>query len=175
MLQYFRIGLLSVAMFLLYAGAALAQTTTVVVPWGDWVYAALPLVVFVILLALLVGVAFVLPKLPPWVQSAAKLAITKENIAYAAQAINAAVMAVAGAAKGKRLELNVGNPLVAKAAQEFVNTVPKAVVDRLGGLEGVKKFIISQLEDHNVILPDDATTADILNSPSVRAVVNPNP
>lgn len=172
-MRFLRFLALTILFSLLWIGAGFAQST-VTVPVGDWLYAALPAVSFVLLVVVLVVLALLLPKLPPWAQAALKLAITKENIAYAAQAINAAVYAVAGAAKGKELTLNVGSPVVAKAAQSFVDTAPKYVVDRLGGLEGVKRFIISQLEDHGVVLPDDVTADMLLAMPQLKAVTGPN-
>lgn len=150
--------------------SVLAQDTTVTIPYGNWISAVLPFIGFIVLLGVIILLAYVIKFLPPWAQSLVAVAGQKELIGYAKQAINTAVMATQGAVKDKEIKLDVGNPLVAKAVQTAIDTWPQAAIDKLGGVDGVKKFVISQLEDHGVVLPPDATTDEILASPEVSKV-----
>lgn len=166
-----KLALCAVA-YLILTTAVLAQGT-VTVPWGDWLAAAFPIVGFVLIVLLTVGVAILLPRLPPWVQAVMTPAVQQMLLTYAANAINWGIQKAQGATKGQVLAFDVGNAAVAAAIQDALNTMPQKVVDKLGGVEGVKKWILSQAEDHGLIL-DPNTTADmILSSPQVRAITGP--
>lgn len=171
----FKLIAVALAMLAIFTAKAFAQDTSVHIPIGDWIAAVMPVVSFVGAILLVVLAGFGIKLLPPWAQALASTALQKEGVALASQVINWGVQAVEGATKGKEIDLNVGNAIVAKAAQEAINTWPKNVVDRLGGLDGVKKFIVTQLEDHGVILPQGSTAQQVLSSVDVRAVTGPNP
>lgn len=151
-------------------GSSAPPSTDVAVPVGSWFADAVPLITAVagILLSILLG--FAIKLLPPWAQALATPAVKAEAVSLAADAINWGVQAVAGAAKGKELDINVGNAVVAAAAQQALNTWPAAVIAKLGGADGVKQWIITQLEDHGVILPDSSTAAAVIASAPVTAV-----
>lgn len=161
-----------IALALLTTGA-FAQDTTISVPWGDWLAAAFPLVAFVLLVLLTFGVAILLPKLPPWVQAIMTPAIQAQLIAYAADALNWGVQKAQGATKGQELTVDVGNAVIAHAAQEALNTWPQKIVDKLGGVEGVKKWLLQQAEDRGVIINSSTTAEQILGSAPVRNVAGP--
>lgn len=150
------------------------DSTSVHFAIGDWITAILPIVAFVLILLVTVGVAILLRFLPPWAQAFGTPMVQKEAVALAANAINWGVQAVAGATKGDVIDINVGSKVVATAAQQALDTWPKHVIDALGGTDGVKKWIVTQLEDHGVVLPTDSTAAQVLASPVVQAVSNPH-
>lgn len=163
---------LSMIALVLFTTGAFAQNT-VTVPWGDWLAAAYPIVGFVLLILLTAGLAILLPRLPPWVQAAMTPQIQAMLLTYAANALNWGIQQVAGATKGKELEIPVGNAVIAAAVQEALNTWPQKIVDKLGGVEGVKKFILQQAEDHGVIVHSTTTAEGILGSAPVRMVAGP--
>jgi hypothetical protein len=166
--------LIAMIAFMLIAFPALAQDTTVTVEWGFYFGAyVLPIASFIVLVLLIVGLGYAIKLLPPWAQALATPAIQAQLIAYAADALNWGVQAVKDATKDKELTIDVGNAVIAKAAQEFIDTAPKNVIDKLGGIEGVKKWLLQQAEDHHVIIASDTTAAQILNSDAVRKVTGP--
>lgn len=160
--------------FLSLIGAALAADS-IIIPVGDWFGAALPVVAFIVLVLLGIAIAWGLKLAPPWLQALATPAIQAQLLVYAANALNTAVQGVREATKDKVLTIPVGNSVIAAAVQEAVDTWPKKIVDKLGGPAGVAKFLLQQAEDHHVILDASTTTADILNSPAVQAVLRANP
>lgn len=160
----------AIVLFALACSVAMAQATSVSIPYGDWIVASLPVLSFIVLVLVIFGLGYALKFLPPWAQALITPALEKEAIVWASRALNWGVQAIAGAAKGKELDIPVGNAVIAKAAQDFIDSAPKAVVDRLGGIEGVKKYLLKQAEDHGVILATDSNAKDILNSPEVKAV-----
>lgn len=161
------------ALALLTTGAFAQGTVTV--PWGNWLSAALPIVAFTLLVLVTAGTALLLPKLPSWVQAAITPQIQAMLLTYASNALNWGIQKVQNAVKDSELSVDVGNAVIAAAVQEALNTWPKKIVDKLGGVEGVKKFILMQAEDHGVIV-NKATTAEmILGSHAVRTVSGPQP
>lgn len=164
------VAALTLVSMALFIGAALAQTTNVSLPIGDWIGMVLPIGSFIIMVLLIVGLGYLIRLLPPWAQALASVAIQKQLIGYASDALNIGIQKIKDATKGQVLEVNVGNAVIAAAAQEAINTWPKAVIDKLGGLDGIKKWLLTQAEDHGVILDPSTTAADILNSPAVKSV-----
>lgn len=169
---------LAVAFLLFSIASAFAQATTITIPTGEWVGYALPIGAFIIMVLLIMALGYLIRLLPPWAQALVSVQVQKQLIGYAANALNLGVQKVREATKESTLTIDVGNKVIAAAAQEAINTWPKNVVDRLGGIEGIKKWLLTQAEDHGVILDPKTTAADILNSPAVSAITGetaPNP
>lgn len=166
-----RLAALVAASFFLLTTGAFAQT--VEVPWGDWLSAAFPVLAFVLLILLTAGVALLLPNLPPWVRAAMTPAVQSMLLTYAANALNWGVQKAQGAVKGQELSIPVGNAVIAAAVQEALNTWPQKIVDKLGGPDGVKKWILQQAEDHGVIVNSQTTAEQILHSGPVSSVTGP--
>jgi hypothetical protein len=61
-------------------------------------------------------------------------------------AINYGLNAVAGAAKGKTLDVNVGNKVLAEALQYAIDNAPKWLLTWAGGPEGLAKKIWGRLD-----------------------------
>lgn len=167
---FIRTIVMIVAALALLTGTALAQSTVVTIPYGDWIAAVLPFLGAVLLLGLMILVGYGLRFLPPWAQALASKAILDQVQKYAADAIEWGVQAAQGAVKGQTVSVQVGSEIVAAAVQHAIDTWPKAVIDRLGGAAGIKNEIIKRLEESNVILPSTSTAEDILNHPAVASI-----
>lgn len=168
-----RLIALFVLAFVLLAFPALAQDTTVSLPYGNILAALIGLVGIVLVILLGVALRYLVTFLPPWAQAVISQKQLEEIQAYAADAIEFGVQKTQDAVKGKVIDVNVGNEIVAHAAQEFIDTAEAKVVDALGS-DGVKMAIIKGLEGANVIMPADSTVEKIMASPEVSSVtVNP--
>lgn len=159
--------------------AAYAQTadtlsvvnSVVTIPYGNWIAAAAPLVGAILFMASMALLAYLIARFaPPWLQAALNKQVLDVVQRYAADAIEWGVQAVQGATKGKEVSINVGSEVVAAAVQHAVDTWPKAVIDQLGGAEGIKNEIIKRLEDAGVILPQNSSADDILMHPAVASI-----
>lgn len=124
-----------------------AAERSISLPVADWTAAARN-VVFTLLLGLW---ALAKNKLPAPVLWAVKLYGEQKLIE---QAINLAINAVPGAAKGQPLTIDVGNAVLAHALQWVVDEVPSFVVKLMGGEDGIKAKIFAALH-----LEPDASAA----------------
>jgi hypothetical protein len=154
---------------------ALAAPGDVTFPIGDWAAAALPVLGFVVLLLVIFLLYQALRFLPPWAQALVTPALVEQITVLANDAIEWGVQKAQDAVKGKEITVNIGSEVLAAAAQQAINTWPKALVERLGGIEGVKKEILKRFENAGVMLPPGSTADDILNHPAVTAVTTANP
>ncbi len=170
MVRLARVASLFILASLLLALPALAQTTTVQVPFGDWVGAVVPFLGVLVLALLGTGIALVLPHLPAWAQGLATAQLQAQLTAAVAFAVEWAVQDVSEAAKGKTLTIDVGNELLAKGAQKAIDVLPGKVVEWAGGAEGIKEQVLAHFENANVILPEASAAKDRMAAPAVRAV-----
>ncbi|TXH09169.1 MAG: hypothetical protein E6R03_17165 [Hyphomicrobiaceae bacterium] len=166
------IALIAIA---IWTSAALAQTT-ITVPYGQWLADyVIPVAGFALIVLVILAIGYVIKLLPPWAQTLVETQFRDHLVKLAADAINAGVQATKNAVFEQELSINVGNEAIAKAAQAFIDTAPKDAVAKLGGVEGVTKWLLTQAESRGLIINGATSTDEILNSPDVRAVIASNP
>ncbi len=140
---------------LLWPVAAFAQdvaATKVALPWGDWLTTLIGGIGAIV-------VAFALRMLsyaPPFVSSLLTEQLLKRAVDYA-------LGVVAGAAKGKVLEIDVANDVIRTAAQYAVDHGAPWLLAYIGDL-GPK--IVARLSDAGA-LPADASAANLVQVPLV--------
>jgi hypothetical protein len=161
-----------ILLWLISGVAAMGQDTTIELPYGNVLASLIGLVGIVLVILLGVALRYLVKFLPPWAQAVISQKQLEEIQAYAADAIEFGVQKTQDAVKGKEIDVNVGNEIVAHAAQEFIDTAEAKVVDALGS-DGVKLAVIKGLEKANVILPADSTVEAIMASPEVSSVTVP--
>ena len=126
----------------------------VIVPWGDWIVAALNMFV-PILVSLLAGVttwaihAYV-PIFGAFVSQSLVERIVQNATDFATNAID-------GAARGEQLTIPVGSAVIAKAAQRAVDQVPTWLLKLAGGPAGVAEKVFRTLH-----LEPGSTAANVL-------------
>lgn len=130
------VGLFSVAAYA--QTVATAPTTSVSLPIGDWLADAAAFIGAIAAAAL----AWVFSKLPASIQPILR---TMQAEQLLGKAIDYALNAVAGAEKGKTLDVKVGSSVVASAAQYVVDHGPAWLVEWLGGLPAIEQKIIARL------------------------------
>ena len=150
------------------------EASGVTVPYGQWLADyIIPIVGSVAAILVTVVLGILVRFLPPWLQPLVNTAVLKRLQALAGDAIEFGVQATAGAVKNAELTVPLGSSVVANAVQHAINTWPKAAIDKVGGVHGVKLAIIKELENRGVILPPDSTVDQVLSSPPVARITNP--
>ncbi|WP_064504407.1 hypothetical protein, partial [Methylobacterium platani] len=124
------------------AGPALAAEvatvggTSIDLPWGAWLAAAMPSVASVAV-TILGGVASAaLAKLAPW----ATLFISQKRIEATIQTgLDYGINAVQGATKDAKLTVPVGSQVLAVALQRIIDSTPSKIIDAVGGPAEIAK------------------------------------
>lgn len=146
------------------ATVIVAADTKVSVPWGDWVGQVLGLAASIIAVVLGGILTWAARLLPAWLRAF----VTKERTDQVEQllqhAIDWGLNAVAGAARGQTLEVNVGSQVVAEAAQYAVDHGPEKLVNWMGGAEGIKEKIIARIP----LVPDATANEVLAKTPIIR-------
>ncbi len=130
------------APMVLYAGSAIAAEiatvggTSVDLPWGAWLAAAMPSVASVAV-TILGGVASAaLAKIAPW----ATLFISQKRIEATIQTgLDYGINAVQGATKDAKLTVPVGSQVLAVALQRIIDSTPAKIIDAVGGPAEIAK------------------------------------
>lgn len=129
------LGLLATAAL---AQAAPASDTLVHIPIGDWIGQGAS-----ILLTLAGAVlAFALAKLPASIVAMIKTAQVDQLLL---KAIDYGINAVAGAEKGKTLDIDVGNAVLEKALQYVIDHAPAWLIQWMGGDAMVREKLVARL------------------------------
>ncbi|SEP21219.1 hypothetical protein SAMN04487843_108194 [Methylobacterium sp. ap11] len=136
------LGILVAALIAGIAGPALAAEvatvcgTSIDLPWGAWLAAAMPSVASVAV-TILGGVASAaLAKLAPW----ATLFISQKRIEATIQTgLDYGINAVQGATKDARLTVPVGSQVLAVALQRIIDSTPAKIIDAVGGPAEIAK------------------------------------
>lgn len=138
--------------------AATVQPGTVVVPYGNWLEEALPIVGQIVAYVIMLVLLWALRLVP----ASLRAFITAERVRQVEQLIARGVdyglNAVAGAAKGKTLDVHVGSQVVAEAGQYVINHGPDKLIDWMGGPDAIKEKIIARIP-----LAEQATAAEVLD------------
>lgn len=143
--MFSRAALIAIALVALVTLPAHGQTvvtavpdTTVAIPWGDWIIAGRDAVAAAIMLAVTYAFRALPANIVAMLTSARVIQIIEKGIDYG-------LNSVAGAAKGKTLNVNVGNAVVAQAVQYVINQAPGWMVNWVGGEEGIRRMIVARL------------------------------
>lgn len=143
------------------AVTAMATSTVVVVPYGDWIVAA-GQAFTAVLLPVLIGYAVTaLWRVAPWLQMFISTQLVERLIRNAA---DYALNSVQGAAKGRALSVDVGSVVIQRAVQRAVDQAPGFLVAKAGGAEGIAEKVFRILQ-----LDDKATAANTL-APAIAAI-----
>jgi hypothetical protein len=143
----------AVAVGLMMVSAALAAPSAVVIPWGDWLAGVGSAVGDLIAVALLAALTALAARLPGPI-AAIILSARAEQLLE--RAVGYGVNAVAGAAKGRALTVDVGSEVLAEAARYAIAQAP-GLVARLGGAEALRRMIFARLN-----LDADASAAGVM-------------
>lgn len=138
--------------------AALAQDGAVTVPWGDWLGGLLSYLRDAVIAAVVALVAFAARSLPKQIGDIILAARVEQLLTRAA---DYGIAAVAGAVKGKTLDVNVTNEVLERAAEYAIANAP-ALADKLG--ETLRPKLLARLAP--VVGPDVSAAA-------VNATVTP--
>lgn len=152
------LGALALA-FAMLAFPVAAQAATIEVPVGDWAAAIITFATPLIGAFLI----WVLSRFQgPWAQKLRTDAAEQ----LLANAVAYGLNATAGAVKGKTVSVDVGNQVVAAAADYAVANGPGKLVGWLGGEDGIRDKILARLT-----VPEDAAIQDgeIVPAPSQKA------
>lgn len=152
--------------FMLCASVALAQTTdptptvvtedtSVTFPVGLWVSVVADLIQNFVAPFLGVVIGWILLLVPGWARILLGTVLTDRNLE---KAIQYALNMVEGATADKTLTIDVGNEVIAKAAQYFIDSVPKWLVTFAGGPAAIEQKVIARLP--NLPVGASASTLD---------------
>lgn len=162
-------AVLAVALFLprLFLAAALlgvalcapafAQETSVAIPWGDWLSEILVFVGGIIITALGAILTWAATFLPATLRAYINQQMIKQAEQLLARAIDYAIEAVSGAAKGQKLSISVGHEVVATAMRYAIEHGPAKLIEWMGGVDLLREKILARLD-----LEPDASAARVL-------------
>lgn len=144
------------------AGSALAAGDPAVsVPWGDWVVAAGDGASAILVPALVAGILWAARAYLPILGTFLSQSLVERLVRNAA---DYALNAVAGAVKGRALDVPTGSAVIAKAAQRAIDQAPGWLLKEAGGPAGVAEKVFRTLH-----LDGNATAASVL-APAIRAI-----
>lgn len=119
--------------------------TTVTLPFGAWINAIAPTVIEIAGAVLTVILAWAARLLPATLRSFISDAAMKQAEQLLERAVDYGINAVAGAAKDKTLTIDVGNQVIAQAANYVVTHGPAWLIDWMGGAAAIEQKIIARL------------------------------
>lgn len=139
--------------------AATSDSTKVVWAWGDILSKGAATIASLVI----AGIALAARQLPA--QFAAIFSNSRVQT-LVDNAVNYGINAVAGAVKGKTLEVDVGNQVLAQALQYAVDNAPAYLLSWAGGADGLAKKIMAKLD-----LPSEADASAL---PGIVATTTPS-
>lgn len=154
----------TLACALLVPASALAAgvaDTTVLVPYGDWIVALGDTLGGVLVPMLAAALLWTLRTYAPVLGLFASQALVERLVRNAA---DYGLNAVAGAVKGRVLDVPTGSAVIAKAAQRAVDQAPAWLLKAAGGPAGIAEKVFRSLP-----LAENATAAAVL-APALRAI-----
>lgn len=136
------------------AEVATVGGTSVDLPWGAWVAAAMPSVASVAV-TILGGIASAaLAKFAPW----ATLFISQKRIEATIQTgLDYGINAVQGATKDAKLTVPVGSQVLAVALQRIIDSTPAKIIDAVGGPAEIAKRLFRAMH-----LDENSSAAQVL-------------
>jgi hypothetical protein len=139
---------------------------TVVIPWGDWLDAAIQQVVLPLLATVIAGlVAWASAFLP----ASLRALVNAKNTAAVEQllvpAISTGIKKIAADASGKTLDVAVGSAVVAEATQYALDHGPDYLIKWAGGAEGIRQKIIARLPVTTAPIPSPSPLPSVAIRP----------
>lgn len=125
------------ALALVFVNPALAADA-VSIPYGDWI-AALANTLIMVLTA---AVAWAFRQLPANIVA---ILVTIRAEQVVSKAIEYGINAVAGAVKGKSLDVPIANQVIREALDYVVKQAPGWLVSWVGGEDGLRRMIVARL------------------------------
>jgi len=125
------------ALALVFVNPALAADA-VSIPYGDWIVALANTLIMVLTAA----VAWAFRQLPANVVA---ILVTIRAEQVVGKAIEYGINAVAGAVKGKSLDVPIANQVIREALDYVVKQAPAWLVSWVGGEEGLRRMIVARL------------------------------
>lgn len=125
------------ALALVLVSPALAADA-VSIPYGDWIAAAANTLIMVLTAA----VAWAFRQLPANIVA---ILVTIRAEQVVGKAIEYGINAVAGAVKGKSLDVPIANQVIREAVAYVVAQAPAWLVSWVGGEEGLRRMIVARL------------------------------
>ncbi|OXE37540.1 MAG: hypothetical protein CGW95_01090 [Phenylobacterium zucineum] len=131
------------ALVLMPVAAFAADGTAINIPVGSWISDASGILSAVLVPVLLALVARLLAVLPKPIADFVKTLQVEQLLT---RAVSYGINAVKDAEHDKVLSVNVGNAVVAEAANYAIQNGPKWIVDWLGGPDGIKQRILARVK-----------------------------
>ncbi len=145
----------------LAAGVATLGDKAVLVPYGDWIVGLGDTLGGVLVPVLAAALLWSLRTYMPVLGLFASQALVERLVRNAA---DYGLNAVAGAVKGRVLDVPTGSQVIAKAAQRAVDQAPAWLLETAGGPAGIAEKVFRSLP-----LAENATAAAVL-APALRAI-----
>ncbi|MGH1588184.1 hypothetical protein ACRBEV_07220 [Methylobacterium phyllosphaerae] len=134
--------------------AGVLPAAGVTLPWGDWLVGLLQPVTAVLVPLAAAAVTAGIARVAPWAASL----LTRDRVEAAIRAgAEFGQNAVAGAARGRTVNVDLGAAVVAAGTRHVLATAPAHVVRKAGGAEGVAARIFRALP-----LDPQASAASVL-------------
>ncbi|WP_426314280.1 hypothetical protein ACN9MF_25385 [Methylobacterium fujisawaense] len=155
----------SLSLAALVEPAAARSATDLAIPWGDWLVGLLQPVTAALVPLAAAAVTAGIARVAPWAASV----LTRDRIEAAIRAgAEFGQNAVAGAARGRTVGVDVGAAVVSAGARHVLATAPAHVVRKAGGPEGVAARIFRALP-----LDPQASAANVL-APALTQLREPD-
>lgn len=138
------------------------DATTVVLPVGTWVDGIIANAIGIATAAVLALFAWGVRQLPKGVADIVKTLRIEQLLV---RAVDYGLNAVAGATRGRTLDVRVGSEVLAQAAQYAIDQAPGRLIEWAGGVEAIKKMILARLQ-----LAPEADAVTVLGAPAPAAV-----
>lgn len=130
---------LAAAILLWLAAPAFAADTSVTIPWGDWIASAAAHSAEILVM---VGL-WMLRRLPGQLVAVLQMVRADQLLE---RAVDYGINAVAGAARGRSLTVDVGSEVAAQAIRYAIDNGPRWLIDWMGGEVGIRQKVIARLE-----------------------------
>ncbi len=139
------IGLAGLLLAAVVTAPLAAETTTVTIPWGDWLSELLGIAGSIIVTLLGALLAWAVGLIPATLRAY----ITDQRIRQVEQllgrAVDYGIAATQGAVRGSALGIDVGSEVLANAAQYAVDRGPPKIVAWMGGEDAIREMILARL------------------------------
>lgn len=116
--------------------------TTVVVPYGTWLDQVLAAIQSSLAIIITAVIAWAFRNFPKAVVDILRTLQAEQMLMRAAEY---GINATRGAVKGKSLDIDVGNEVIAKAVQYAINNAPGWLITWLGGESAIRDKIIARI------------------------------
>lgn len=152
-----------------------AQTTSVTIPWGEWLSTFLAPLQQVIATLLLAAATAVVAMLPSWVQDIVRpMGMTWRTNQLFEKAAAAAIAGVRGVTTDKVMTIDTTNNLVRTGLQIVVERGAPVVLDFAGrSARSLAEKLLARLHEQGAAIPADYTLTDAAQQANTVLAANP--